>query len=95
MEIIFAIIIYLIVISILSVFVTIKDKAAAKADERRIPEKALFFLAIMGGSLAMFITMRKIRHKTRHAKFMFGIPAIMLLQVAIIVAFFYLWGKFI
>jgi uncharacterized membrane protein YsdA (DUF1294 family) len=39
-------------------------------------------MALIGGSVAMYVTMRTIRHKTQHAKFMIGIPAIILLQLA-------------
>jgi uncharacterized membrane protein YsdA (DUF1294 family) len=41
---------------------------------------------LLGGSVMMFIVMRIIRHKTRHNKFMLGIPLIILLQIAIILA---------
>ena len=40
----------------------------------------LLLLSAAGGSLAMLLTMLVIRHKTRHIKFMLGIPIIMLFQ---------------
>jgi uncharacterized membrane protein YsdA (DUF1294 family) len=43
----------------------------------------------LGGSVAMFITMQIIRHKTKHVKFMLGIPVIMVLQAAL--ALFLVW----
>ena len=82
---------YIAVMSIVSVVVCIYDKKISKKNrvELRIPEKTLLILSALGGSVAMFITMLLIRHKTKHFKFMFGIPAIMVLQAAAIVALVY------
>lgn len=72
--------VYIALISILSMIVTISDKLSAVRGKRRVPEKTLLLLSALGGSLAMYLTMRVIRHKTRHIKFMLGIPIIMLFQ---------------
>lgn len=78
-----AIIIYFLVISLFSVIFTIYDKrASVKRPDRRVPEAKLILLSLLGGSLAMYITMQSIRHKTKHIKFMLGIPLIMILQIA-------------
>lgn len=79
--------IYLAVISIIAVVVTCYDKiAATKRPKHRTPEATLLFISVLGGSVAMYVTMQVIRHKTKHAKFMIGIPVIMLLQIAAVVA---------
>ena len=75
---------YLIIISIVAVIVTIKDKVSAKIDARRTPEKTLLLISALGGSCAMLLTMLLIRHKTRHIKFMLGIPLMLVLQAGII-----------
>ena len=74
---------YLAIISSISFFVCVYDKVISKKDrvELRIPEKSLLMLAALGGSAVMFVAMILIRHKTRHMKFMIGIPLIILLQV--------------
>ena len=78
---------YLAVISIISIVVCIYDKFAAKHNPKhRTREATLLLLSALGGSVAMFITMQIIRHKTKHVKFMLGIPLIMLVQAAIAVA---------
>ena len=84
---------YLLIISLVSVIVCIYDKKVSKKNrvELRTPEKTLLILSALGGSVAMLITMLIIRHKTKHAKFMVGIPAIIIAQAAIIWALFY-WG---
>ena len=80
--------IYLAVISLISVAVCIYDKKISRKNkvELRVPEKTLLFLSLIGGSVAMFVTMMLIRHKTRHVKFMVGIPLIIIAQIAITLA---------
>ncbi|MBR2293908.1 MAG: DUF1294 domain-containing protein [Clostridia bacterium] len=76
---------YLVAISIVSVVVCIYDKFAAKhAQKHRTREATLLLLSALGGSVAMFVTMLLIRHKTKHVKFMVGIPLIMIAQAAAI-----------
>ncbi len=79
---------YLAVISAVSVIICIYDKIAAKRNFRRISEKNLLLLSVIGGSVAMYTTMRIIRHKTKHTKFMLGLPVIILLQIAIFLLVF-------
>lgn len=71
---------WLILISLISIIVTVSDKVRAKRGANRVPEATLIFLSVLGGSFAMLITMLIIRHKTKHPKFMVGIPVIILLQ---------------
>ena len=86
-ELILPLIIYLAVISVISVILTVYDKTAAKvAKKHRTRESVLLLFSALGGSVAMFVTMLIIRHKTQHKKFMIGIPVIMLLQAAIVTA---------
>ena len=82
---------YILVISIVSVVVCIYDKKISKKNrvELRIPEATLLGLSALGGSVAMFICMLLTRHKTKHFKFMVGIPVIILVQAAAIFALFY------
>ena len=72
---------YLVVINLISIIVTISDKNRSKKNKWRVKEKTLFTLAILGGSVSMYITMRIIRHKTKHLSFMLGIPVIIVLQL--------------
>ena len=83
--------VYLLIISVISIAVTGYDKwAAKKRPEERTRESTLILLSALGGSVAMLLTMLGIRHKTKHIKFMLGIPLIILLQVAIILALLFL-----
>lgn len=78
---------YLLIISIVSVCVTVYDKwAAKKRPKERTRESTLLLLSSLGGSVAMLLTMFSIRHKTKHMKFMIGIPLIIAAQVAAVVA---------
>ena len=76
---------YLAAISIIAALLTVRDKNAARKNARRIKERTLFIVAILGGSAAMLLTMLAVRHKTRRAKFMIGISLILTLQVALAV----------
>lgn len=78
------ILIYFLIISAVSITITVYDKSAAKLRKRRIPEKLLLLCGFSGGALPMFITMKTIRHKTRHKKFMLGLPVIILIHAVII-----------
>ena len=79
---------YLIIINILAMFFTVSDKLRAIKHKRRISEFTLMTIAALGGSVTMLITMLIIRHKTRHLKFMLGIPVIILIQLSIV---FLIW----
>ena len=79
--------IYLGIVSLAAVILTVYDKIAAKKlRHRRVPEGTLMTLGAIGGALAMYITMQLIRHKTKHGKFMFGLPILTLLHVAALIA---------
>ena len=80
---------YLALISIVAVVLTLRDKSTAEKGKWRIKESTLLLAAALGGAIAMLLTMKGIRHKTKHAKFMIGIPIIIVLQLA--VAFFIWW----
>ena len=67
---------------------TLWDKWMARRQKRRVPESTLLWVAVLGGSVAMLPVMLLIRHKTKHLKFMVGLPIILLLQVALV---YFLW----
>lgn len=72
------------VMTVVSVALTILDKKAAIKGKWRVPEATLMLTGLFGGALPMFVTMRTIRHKTKHMKFMIGLPLEMALHVALI-----------
>ena len=76
-----AVIAYVLVVSLISVIITVFDKKIAGTGKRRISEATLLLWSALGGSVAMYLTMHAIRHKTQHKKFMIGIPIIIILQV--------------
>lgn len=80
--------IYLILINLIAVIVTIYDKLCAVKRRWRVKESTLLLLSALGGSICMYITMFLIRHKTRHIKFMLGIPLILIIQIIIV---FLIW----
>ena len=75
------ILVYLIVINFISFTAMGVDKARARKRLWRIPESTLFVLALIGGSVGSIAGMYVFRHKTRHWYFVYGMPAILLLQI--------------
>ena len=74
---------YFIAINLVSVAVAAADKGMAVLHRRRVPESTLMLLGFLGGALGMWIVMKIIRHKTRKAKFMIGLPLMILLHMAL------------
>ncbi len=79
---------YMLAVSIVAIVLTFLDKTYAKRNLYRIQEDTLMFWAGMGGSVAMLAAMLCFRHKTKHVKFMLGLPIMILIQSAI---FAWLW----
>lgn len=63
------------------------DKYKAKKRAFRIPEATLFIVAFIGGSIGSILGMYAFRHKTRHRAFVYGMPFILIIQIALIIAF--------
>lgn len=77
------------VVSLAAVIITVADKVFARKGKWRIPEATLMLVGLAGGALAMLITMKVIRHKTLHNKFMLGLPAEIILHIALVIALIY------
>ena len=78
---VYIILVWLIVMSLVTFFVTAGDKKRAKRGDRRVPEKTLFLLAFLGGATGEWIAMQIFRHKTKHRSFVIVIPILMTVQV--------------
>ena len=80
--------IYFIVINIGTFLVMLEDKKSAINQRFRIPEKALFLLTILGGSLGNVAAMRFIRHKSNKNSFKITIAFIVMLQIGFFIYLF-------
>lgn len=78
------IIIYLAAVNCISFTVMGVDKHKARKRAWRIPESTLFVLALIGGSLGSIAGMHLLHHKTRHWYFLYGMPAILILQILLV-----------
>jgi len=78
------VLIYLVVTNVVTFFVYGIDKWKAKNSKWRIRETALLGLAVLGGSIGAWLGMKVWHHKTQHKKFKYGVPAIIIIQLAII-----------
>lgn len=74
---------YLIIINLLGFFAMYLDKHRAIHKKWRIPEKTLFFLALVGGSLGTTLGMNLFHHKTKHWYFKYGMPLILIVQITL------------
>ncbi len=81
--------IYFLIINVIGFFLMGIDKLRAKKQVWRVPEKTLFLIALLGGSVGTNIGMYVFRHKTKHWYFVIGMPLILIAQVAL-----GLWLKF-
>lgn len=75
--------IYLLFINLLTLTLFAVDKRRARRHIWRIPEKSLFLAAILGGSVGALLGMKLFHHKTKHRSFLFGMPTILVLQIAL------------
>ncbi len=75
--------VWLAVINLVTFAVYGIDKAKAKRGAWRVPEKTLFLLPLLGGSLGALLGMKVFRHKTKHWYFVWGIPLILVAQIAL------------
>lgn len=73
---------YLFIINTITFAVYGWDKFCAKRGLWRVPEKILLLLALLGGSIGGMAAMTFFRHKTLHLKFRYGVPLILILQLA-------------
>ena len=74
---------YLFAINIVSFFLYGIDKYKAKKNKWRISEATLLMIAVIGGSIGAWVGMRLWHHKTMHKKFKYGIPVIIVMQIAL------------
>ena len=75
---------YLIFINIVTFLVYGIDKWKAKQGSWRISEATLLMLAVIGGTIGALLGMQVWHHKTMHLKFKYGLPLILLAQIALI-----------
>ena len=61
------------------------DKRRAKRGAWRVKERTFFLLALLGGSPGALLGMWTFRHKTRHWYFKFGLPAILIVQIVLVI----------
>lgn len=83
---------YIVILNLFGLFIMHVDKEKAKKGKFRIRERTLILVVILGGSIGSYMGMKIFRHKTKHFKFKYGIPFIILVQILI---FLYLGNNII
>lgn len=80
--------IYLCIVNAIGFALMLLDKAKAKKNLWRIPERTFFLIACIGGTLGCILGMYTVRHKTKHPKFTIGMPLIFALQVVAVIVIY-------
>ena len=80
---------FLVIMNLLALAVFGVDKWRAKHDRRRVPERTLWLLAVLGGALGALIGMQVFRHKTQHRSFRWGVPILLIAQIILLIILIY------
>ena len=81
------ILIYILIINVITFFMMWFDKHEAKIGDWRVPERTLFMLVLLGGGIGGIAGMYVFRHKTRKWYFKIGFPAILIMQIVLVIYF--------
>ena len=82
---------YLLLVNLWGFFIMGFDKKRAIKQKSRVSEALLWQIACIGGAFGMYIGMKYYRHKTKHTSFVWGIPAVILIQISVL----YLLSQFL
>ena len=74
---------YLLAVNLLTFVIYGIDKYKARHNHWRVRETSLLLLAALGGSVGALLAMKMFRHKTQHKKFRYGVPATLIVQLAV------------
>lgn len=80
-------IVYLVVINVVTFVLYGIDKWKARHSQWRVAEAVLLGLAVIGGSVGAWLGMAVWHHKTLHKKFRYGIPLIIIAQLALLIVY--------
>lgn len=84
-------IVYAVCINLAGCFLMWSDKRRARRLAYRIPEATLFAIALIGGCAGSILGMYLFRHKTKHRRFVIGMPVILVLQIALLLCIRWKW----
>lgn len=77
-----------ILLNLITLLLMFYDKRQAQRAQWRVSEKTLLFLAMLGGSVGVWLGMKSFRHKTKHKLFYWGLPLLLSLQAALLLYFY-------
>ncbi len=77
----------LLVWNLVTFAITGYDKSIAGTGKRRVPEKNLLGMAVLMGAVGVYAAMQLFHHKTKHARFKYGVPLLVVLNLVIVYLF--------
>lgn len=80
-------VVFILIINIYGFVIMFSDKNKARKKQWRVPEAKLFSIAFLFGSLGILLGMAAFRHKTKHLKFVLGVPVILIVQIFLLFKF--------
>ncbi len=83
---------YIIIINLVGLIIMGVDKRRAKRQQWRIPEKTIFAIAIVFGSIGVLVGMYLFHHKTKKLRFAIGIPVILIIQL-LLTGLLFFWNR--
>lgn len=91
----YMVLVYLAAVNVVAFFAYGIDKWKAKHSKWRISEAKLIWLSVFGGSVGAWLGMKAWRHKTKHNKFKYGVPLILIAQISLVILLVYLMPSFL
>lgn len=85
----YLLLIYFILVNTFSFLLMGIDKYKARKNKWRIKESTLFLSSVIGGSLGSLLGMFFFHHKTKHKKFVLGMPCILLIHICLLLYWFH------
>ncbi|WP_421380367.1 DUF1294 domain-containing protein [Bacillus salacetis] len=72
---------YFVIVNLMGFIIMANDKNRARQNKYRIRESSIWKVAFLGGAIGCYAGMKRYRHKTKHAAFKYGLPALSVIEL--------------
>ncbi|MBB5172698.1 DUF1294 domain-containing protein [Texcoconibacillus texcoconensis] len=81
-------------LNLFSLYIMMKDKKRSQKNQWRVKEKTLWYCALLGGSIGVYIGMKIFRHKSQKPIFRYGIPLLIVVQMSAFITILITFSRF-